>query len=299
MTLTSASLTDVQDRPLRRERLAMGLVILPPILYLLILYVLPAVIMLTYSFWTIDQNYQLVPAWNFEEYQYFTTQPAYTQILIRSFQMALLNSIISLLVAYPLAYFLSRYARHRWKNLLLVMLIAPAWTSFLIRIYAWMLILGDNGLINFTLRGLNLINEPLPLLFNQTSLLIGLLYVYLPYMLLPIYASLEKINPSLLEAAQALGANPLRVFVRVTLPLSLPGVVAGCMITFIPTLGEYVAPAILGGRTGYMYGNLIAEQFSIFDWPLGAAMAAILLACVLALVLVFSRLIRLQEIWSG
>jgi ABC-type spermidine/putrescine transport system permease subunit I len=299
MSLTSASLTNVQNRPLWRERLAMGLVILPPFLYLLILYVLPAGIMLTYSFWTIDQNYQLVPAWNLEEYQYFTTQPAYTQILMRSFQMALLNTVISLLVAYPLAYFLSRYARNRWKNLLLVMLIAPAWTSFLIRIYAWMLILGDNGLINFTLRGLNLISEPLPLLFNQTSLLIGLLYIYLPYMLLPIYASLEKINPSLLEAAQALGANPLRTFLRVTLPLSLPGVVAGCMITFIPTLGEYVAPAILGGRTGYMYGNLIAEQFSIFDWPLGAAMAAILLACVLALVFAFSRLIRLQEVWSG
>jgi len=295
----TTSLTNMQNRPLWREQLAMGAVILPPILYLLSLYVLPAGIMLTYSFWTIDQNYQLVPAWNLEEYQYFTTQPAYTQILMRSFRMALLNTVISLAVAYPLAYFLSRYVRNRWKNVLLVMLIAPAWTSFLIRIYAWMLILGDNGLINFTLRGLNLINEPLPLLFNQTSLLIGLLYIYLPYMLLPIYASLEKINPSLLEAAQALGANPPRAFLRVTLPLSLPGVVAGGMITFIPTLGEYVAPTILGGRTGYMYGNLIAEQFSIFDWPLGAAMAAILLACVLALVLVFSRLIRLQEVWSG
>lgn len=295
----TTSLTNLQNRPLWREQLAMWAVILPPILYLLSLYVLPAGIMLTYSFWTIDQNYQLVPAWNLEEYQYFTTQPAYTQILMRSFRMALFNTVISLTVAYPLAYFLSRYIGNRWKNVLLVMLIAPAWTSFLIRIYVWMLILGDNGLINFTLRGLNLINEPLPLLFNQTSLLIGLLYIYLPYMLLPIYASLEKINPSLLEAAQALGANPLRAFLRVTLPLSLPGVVAGGMITFIPTLGEYVAPTILGGRTGYMYGNLIAEQFSIFDWPLGAAMAAILLACVLALVLVFSRLIRLQEVWSG
>ena len=110
---------------------------------------------------------------------------------------------------------------------------------------------------------------------------------------------LEKIDLSLLEAAQALGANPLRAFWRVTLPLSLPGVVAGCMLTFIPTLGEYVAPSILGGRTGYMYGNLIAEQFSIFDWPLGAAMAAVLLMCVLVLMFLFSRLVRLQDVWSG
>jgi ABC-type spermidine/putrescine transport system permease subunit I len=261
--------------------------------------VLQSGIMLTYSFWAIDQNYQLAPVWDLRQYQYFTTQPAYSQILLRSFSTAFLNTLTTLLVAYPLAYFLSRYVRSRWKNLLLVMLIAPAWTSFLIRIYSWMLILGDNGLINFTLRDLNLISEPLPLLFNRISLVIGLLYVYLPYMLLPIYASLEKIAPSLLEAAQAVGANPGRAFVRVTLPLSMPGVVAGCMITFIPTLGEYVAPALLGGRSGYMYGNLIAEQFAVFDWPLGAAMAAILLACVLVLVFIFSRLVRLQDVWSG
>ena len=274
-------------------------VVLPPLLYLLALYIVPAGIMLAYSFWTIDDNYRLAPAWDLQEYRYFFSQPVYSQILLRSFRMALLNTALTLLIAYPLAYFLSRNVRSRWKHLLLVMLIAPSWTSFLIRVYSWMLILGDNGLINFSLRALSLVREPLPLLFNQTSLLIGLLYVYLPYMLLPIYASLEKINPSLLEAAQALGARPARAFLRVTLPLSLPGIVAGCMITFIPTLGEYVAPAILGGRTGYMYGNLIAEQFSIFDWPLGAAMAAILLICVLALVFLFSRLVRLEEIWSG
>jgi len=297
MSVTSATLT--ARRSIRRERLAMWAVVLPPVLYLLVLYILPATIMFSYSFWTLDQNYQLVPAWDVREYRYFFQQPVYFRILARSFQMALLNTAINLLIAYPLAYFLARFVRGRWKNLLLVLLIAPAWTSFLIRVYSWMLILGDNGLVNFMLRGIHLIDEPLPLLFNRTSLLIGLLYVYLPYMLLPIYASLEKINPSLLEAAQALGANPARTFLRVTLPLSLPGIVAGCMITFIPTLGEYVAPALLGGRRGYMYGNLIAEQFSIFDWPLGATMAAILLACVLALVLAFSRLVRLQDVWSG
>jgi ABC-type spermidine/putrescine transport system permease subunit I len=287
------------DKLLWRARLTVLAVVLPPTLFVSVLYVLPAIIMFSYSFWTLDQDYRLVPAWNLQQYEYFFSQSTYLSILARSFRLALANTTLSVLIAYPLAYFISHYVKSHWKNLLLVLLIAPSWTSFLIRIYSWMLVLGDNGLINYGLRSLGLTGEPLPLLFNQGSVLVGLLYVYLPYTLLPIYASLEKIDPSLLEAARALGAHPLRAFVRVTLPLSKPGILAGAMITFIPTLGEYVAPALLGGRTGYMYGNLIAEQFSIFDWPLGAAMAAILLVCVLTLMVVFGRLVRLDEVWSS
>lgn len=271
---------------------------LPPLLYLIILYIVPAGIMFSYSFWKLDQNYRLIPAWTLEQYQYFVSQGAYSTILIRSFGMAFSNTVLSLLVAYPLAYFLARNIRSGIKNLLLVLLIAPAWTSFMIRVYAWMLILGDHGLINYSLTSLNLIKDPLSLLFNRGSLLLVLLNVYLPYMLLPIYASLEKINPALMEAGRALGASPWKTFLRVTFPLSLPGVVAGCMITFIPTLGEYVAPALVGGRQGYMYGNLIQQQFGIFDWPLGATMAAVLLLCVLALVFLFSRVVSIEEIWS-
>jgi spermidine/putrescine transport system permease protein len=282
----------------RRIKLARFLVVVPPLLYLLLLYVVPVVIMLCYSFWALDENYRMVPAWNLEQYKHLLRQPAFATILFRSVRMAFLNTVINLSIAYPLAYYLSRSVKTRWKNLLLVMLVAPSWTSFLIRCYAWMLILGDNGLVNFTLREIGIIRESLPLLFNQTSLLITLLYIYLPYMLLPIYASLEKINPTLLEAAQGLGANQSRAFLRVTLPLSVPGVIAGCMITFIPTLGEYVAPAILGGRSGYMYGNLIADQFKVFDWPAGASFAGILLALVLLLMVVLFRFVRLQDIWG-
>jgi spermidine/putrescine transport system permease protein len=282
----------------RRNTWILLFVILPPFLYLVTLYILPAGIMFSYSFWRINENYQLSPAWTIDQYAYFFTQTSYLRILGRSFIIALLNTIITLVIAYPLAYFLALYIRGSIKNIFLVLLIAPAWTSFLIRVYAWMLILGDNGLINYTLTGLSLIREPLPLLFNRNSLLLVLMNVYLPYMLLPIYASLEKINPSLIEAGQILGASPFKTFLRVTLPLSMPGVVAGCMITFIPTLGEYVAPALIGGRQGYMYGNLIQQQFGIFDWPLGAAMAAVLLLCVLILVFLFSRLVRLEEVWS-
>lgn len=299
MSATAISPAKVGTRHVNLSHLAMWAVLLLPVIYLIVLYILPAGIMFSYSFWALDENYRLAPTWNLGQYQYFASQATYFKILARSFQMAFVNTIICILIGYPLAYFLSRFAKGRWKNLLLVMLIAPSWTSFLIRVYSWMLILGDNGLINFVLRGLGLIGQPLPLLFNQSSVQIALLYVYLPYTLLPIYASLEKINPALLEAAQALGATPFRSFLRVTLPLSGPGIIAGAMITFIPTLGEYVAPAILGGLSGYMYGNLIGEQFKIFDWPLGAAMAAILLACVLVLMFIFSRLVRLQDVWSG
>lgn len=281
-----------------RTRLALFSVVTPPFFYLLVLYVVPVMIMLCYSFWALDENYRMVPVWNLEQYKYILRQPIFAKILFRSLRMALLNTIINLAIAYPLAYYLSRFVRTRWKNLLLVMLIAPSWTSFLIRCYSWMLILGDNGLVNFSLREIGIIRASLPLLFNQTSLLIALLYVYLPYMLLPIYASLEKINPTLLEAAKGLGANPLRTFLRVTFPLSMPGVIAGCMITFIPTLGEYVAPALLGGRSGYMYGNLIADQFRIFDWPAGASFAGMLLALVFLVTTVLFRFVRLQDIWG-
>jgi spermidine/putrescine transport system permease protein len=213
-------------------------------------------------------------------------------------RMALQNTVLSLVIAYPLAYFLSRHIKERWKNVLLVLVMAPSWTSFLIRCYAWMLILGDNGLVNFGLKELGIIQESLPLLFNQTSLLIALVYVYLPYMMLPIYNSLEKMSPSLLEAASGLGANSFRAFLRVTLPLSMPGIIAGCMLTFIPTLGEYVAPMILGGRSGYMYGNLIADQFTVFDWPAGAALAGVLVLMVLVIMSVLFRFVRLQDIWA-
>jgi len=287
-----------RNRPGLRARIGFVAVVAPPLLYLLCLYVVPVLMMLAYSFWALDENYRMVPVWDLDQYKYLVQQPTFLKILFRSVRMAFLNTAIALLVAYPLAYFLSREVKSRWKPLLLVMLIAPSWTSFLIRTYAWMLILGDSGLINYGLRSLGIAQQSLPLLFNSGSVLTALVYVYLPYMLLPIYASLEKMDPSLLEAARGLGANPFRAFRRVTLPLSVPGVIAGCMITFIPSLGEYVVPALLGGRSGYMYGNLIADQFTMFDWPAGASFAAILLLLTLVVMALLFRFVRLQDIWA-
>ncbi len=297
---------DVFDQNISKTRKAKArringpllIAVIPPALYLFVLYILPSLIMFSYSFWKLDENYRLFPAWNLSQYQYFFTRPTYQVVLLTSFQIAFLNTLLNLLVAYPLAYFLARFVQGRMKNLFLVMLLIPAWTSFLIRVYAWMLLLGDNGLVNYALQYLYITKESLSLLFNRNSLLLVLMNVYLPYMLLPIYASLEKISPALLEAGRALGASPWRTFLRVTLPMSLPGVIAGCMITFIPTLGEYVAPALVGGRQGFMYGNLVQQQFAVFDWPLGSAMAAILLFAVLVLMFGFSRLVKLEDVWT-
>jgi spermidine/putrescine transport system permease protein len=275
-------------------------VVAPPFLLLGALYVVPAVILAVYSLWRIGDDYQMHAAWTLHQYDAIIHSDVALRILGRTFLVALANTAICLVVAFPLAYFIARMVRSKWRNLLLVLLIAPSWTSHLIRVYAWMLILGNAGLVNYAARSAGLPGTPYEsLIFNRFSLMIALVYVYLPFMLLPIYVSLEKIDPAQLEAARSLGAPGWRVFLRVVVPLARPGIVAGCMLTFIPTLGEYVAAALLGGRSGYMYGNYVADKFTIFDWPAGAALGMVLLASALLLIALFSRLVRLREVWSG
>ena len=275
-------------------------VVAPPFLFLVALYLVPAAMLVVLSLWKIDDNYQLKAAWGIQQYTDIFTNTVALRVLGRTFLLALENTLITLVVAFPLAYFLARVVSPRWRNLLLVLLIAPSWTSYLIRIYSWMLVLGTGGLVNYVAKLAHAPGTPYRfLIFDRFSLLVSLVYLYLPFMVLPIYASLEKIDPHQLEAARSLGAPPWRVLVRVILPLSRPGIVAGCMITFIPTLGEYVAPTILGGRSGYMYGNYISDRFAIFDWPAGAALGVVLLASTLVLVAIFSRFVRLREVWGA
>lgn len=297
MTSVAAPLARARPRPLFAGKYP---IVAPPFLFLLALYVVPAAMLAILSFWRIDDSYRLQAVWNLHQYGEILHNPVAMRMLGRSFLIALENTAICLVVAFPLAYLLARMASARRRNLLLVMLIAPSWTSHLIRVYAWMLILGNSGLVNYAARSVGLPGTPYPfLIFNRFSLMVSLVYVYLPFMLLPIYASLEKIDVHQIEAARSLGAPPWRVLLRVILPLSRPGIVAGCMITFIPTLGEYVAAAILGGRSGYMYGNYISDRFAIFDWPAGAALGMVLMASALLLFVLFSRLVRLREVWSA
>ena len=183
-------------------------------------------------------------------------------------------------MAFPLAFYIARAGSR--KTLLLNLVMLPFWTSFLIRTYAWMFLLRDTGLVNTLLQSLHLVSSPLPLLFNTGAVILGLVYGYLPFMVLPIYATLEKLDPALLDAAADLGAPPAAAIWRVVVPLSRPGMIAGCLLVFIPCLGAYLTPDLMGGGKTVMIGNLIQNQFtSARDWPFGAALSLLLMTLVL------------------
>jgi len=208
--------------------------------------------------------------------------------------MALETSIFCVLLSYPVAYFLAFRAGPRRMSLL-TLIMAPAWTSFLLRVLAWKLILGSEGLLSSFLQWVGLIGEPKPiLLYSRSAVVVALTYSWIPYVALPIFAALDRMDRSLLEAAADLGCPPWKAFLRVTLPLSVPGVVAGFVFVFIPTLGEWVTPALVGGVKGMMYGNIIQDQFArALNWPMGSLMSLVMLVLMLALMLIFARFLRL------
>ncbi|MFL5258298.1 MAG: ABC transporter permease [Hyphomicrobiales bacterium] len=267
----------------------------PPLLALLVLFVAPLLLMFVYSFWSVDNDYQLVRTMTLGQYRKIASEPIYLSTLLGSAWMALLTTLACLVLAIPLGYFIARFVAPKWRVLLIVGLIIPGWISVLIRTYSMNLVLGESGLLNGLLLWLGIISEPLSILFTKLAVVLGLVYIYLPYTMVPIYASLERLDTALLEAAENLGAGPARRFVRVTLPLIMPGIVAGMIITFIPALGEYLVPNLLGGLQGTMYGNLIATAFLSFDWPLGSALSVVLMAGVLVLLLLFSRIAKAGE----
>lgn len=214
--------------------------------------------------------------------------PLYAVILLRSVLLAGISTVICLVLGYPLAVFITRAGSR--KNLYLHLVILPFWTSFLVRTYAWMFLLRDTGLINTVLQHLRIIDHPLPLLYNSGAVVLGLVYGYLPFVVLPIYATLERLNPSLLEAAADLGARPWSAFWRVMLPLSAPGLRAAAILVFIPSLGAYLTPDLLGGGKTILVGNLIQNQFTTArDWPFGSAVSLLLMASVAILLLVLVR----------
>jgi spermidine/putrescine transport system permease protein len=202
--------------------------------------------------------------------------PLYLAIVWRSLWIAGVATAFCALLGFPLALFIARAGRH--KNLYLQLVLLPFWTSFLVRTYAWIFILRDTGLVNTLLGGLGVISKPLPLLYNEGAVLTGLVYNFLPFFVLPMYATLERLDPALMEAAADLGARPLAVLWRVTLPLSAPGFAAGAVLVFIPCLGAYLTPDLLGGGKSVMVGNLIQNQFTTArDWPFGSAASLVLM----------------------
>jgi spermidine/putrescine transport system permease protein len=223
--------------------------------------------------------------WNFTVNNYSRVlNPIYLKPVLRSFWVAVVNTIICLIIGYPAAYYISSRSTAKVRNILLLLAILPLLTNFVVRTYAWMVILREGGVINTILMKLNLIENPLELLFTKKAVIIGLVYGYLPFMIWSLYVSIEKVDRSFLEAAYDLGANRFQTFFRVMLPLTLPGILAGSILVFIPTLGAFVTPDLLGGGKDIMIGNLIQNQYmKVRNWPFGSALSFILLIIVLGL----------------
>jgi spermidine/putrescine transport system permease protein len=259
----------------------------PAWLWLWVLFVAPFAIVLAYSLLTRGPYGGLGPPWTADNFVRLV-DPLYLIILLRSFAVAAAATAICLLLAFPLALFISRSGPRKSLYMQLVML--PFWTSFLVRTYAWLFLLRDTGLINTVLQQLGLIRQPLPLLYNDGAVLLGLVYGFLPFMVLPIYATLERLDPALVEAAADLGARPWTTLWHVVIPLSKAGIRAGAILVFIPCLGSYLTPDLLGGGRTVMIGNLVQNQFTTArDWPFGSAVSLALMAIVAVLVVVFLR----------
>jgi len=278
-----------KNRKSRNTKPGAGLLISPALLWLLLFFLIPLGIMLVYSFCQRSRYGGVV--WDFTTDNYLRVlNPIYLKPVLRSFWVAAVNTVICLLLGYPAAYYISSRPTVKVKNILLLLIILPLWTNFVVRTYAWMVILREGGLINTALMKLNLIEKPLELLFTKKAVIIGLVYGYLPFMIWPLYVSIEKVDRSFLEAANDLGANRLQTFFRVMLPLTLPGIVAGSILVFIPTLGAFITPDLLGGAKDMMIGNLIQNQYvKVRNWPFGSALSFILLIIVLALLLLYVR----------
>jgi spermidine/putrescine transport system permease protein len=261
--------------------------IAPAAVILAVLFAAPLGIIAIYSLLTRGTYGGVIVPWSFESYARLL-DPLYAGILARSFLVAAIVTAICLVAGFPLALFISRAGSRR--NLYLALVILPFWTSFLVRTYAWMFLLRDTGLVNTVLLALGFIREPLPLLYNYGAVIIGLVYGYLPFMVLPIYATLERIDPSLLEAAADLGARPWTALRRVVIPLSAPGIRAGGVLVFISCLGAYLTPDLLGGGKTILVGTLVQNQFTTArDWPFGSAVSLVLMAIVMALLALFLR----------
>ena len=277
-----------------------------PYFWLLILFLVPFVIVLKISLSDValarppyTPQLDLSAGWeglraffselDFENFVFLTTDDLYWKAYVSSLKIALVSTLLTLLVGYPIAYGMAR-APNEWRPTLLMLVILPFWTSFLIRVYSWMGILSNEGTLNTVLLWLGVIDEPLQIMNTATAVYIGIVYTYLPFMVLPIYSALEKMDESLNEAAEDLGCSKLSAFWLVTWPLSRNGIIAGCFLVFIPALGEFVIPSLLGGSDTLMIGKVLWEEFfNNRDWPVASAVAVILLAILIVPIILFQR----------
>lgn len=274
-----------------RNKLASGSVLSLPLMWTFLFLFVPYAILFVYSFW--EKKFPtFVPAFQFGNYLTLVTDPQYLGVLLRSVKIAGLVSLLSMLLAYPYAYFIVHKVKSPGIRVVLYMaVVMPLWVSYLLRAYTWKTILGTQGILNSFLVSTGILSEPSSVfLYNQTAMVVTLTYVFIPFMVMPIYAALEKIPRNLVEASRDLGMSPIQTFVRVTLPLSLPGVIAGFTMTFCLSFGDFITPFLVGGPDGMMVANLIATQFgAALNWPLGAALALVMLIIVLTIISVSDR----------
>jgi spermidine/putrescine transport system permease protein len=267
-----------------------------PALYLTLFFLLPMGLMVVFSFRG-GTSGEARDIFTIDNYSKLLANVALMRLLWRSFVIAMIVALVSVALAYPIAYFLAFRAGIQRVTFLTLILI-PTWTSYLLRVFAWKLILGSSGLLNSFLLFIGTIEETSPILiYSRGAVIVTLLYVWFPFVALPIFAALERIDKNLLEAASDLGCKPWETFIRVTFPLSFPGVVAGFFFALIPTVGEYVTPLLVGGARGSMYGNLIQGQFMrALNWPMGSAQSFTMLAAVLLLLFVLTRIWSISDL---
>jgi putrescine transport system permease protein len=282
------------------RRLMVGI----PVLWLSVFFLIPFLIVLKLSF---SEARLAIPPYaplftwlhglptpriHLSSYSYLFTHPLYLRSYLYSVMVAAVSTLFCLAIGYPMAYAIAR-AGETWRTFLLMLIVLPFWTSFLLRVYAWIGLLQNDGLVNNVLMSLGLIRHPVTLLQTDFSLYVGIVYSYLPYMILPLYANLEKHDPALLEAAADLGARPLMAFLRVTLPQSLPGIAAGSLLVFIPTVGEYVIPTLLGRTDQIMIGRMLSDEFfDNRDWPVASAVAILILLLLVVPIVLLQRVER-------
>jgi spermidine/putrescine transport system permease protein len=284
-----------------RNRLASYTLTSGPLLWVLAFLFIPYLIMFSYSFY-LRQYPIFVPAFQFGNYVQIFSDPQYYQVLIRTAKIATLVTASAMTLAYPLAYFLIfKIKSDRLRMILYMAVIVPLWVSYLLRSYTWKTILGSEGVLNSFLVWVGILDKPTDIfLYNQFSMVVTLTYIFVPFMVMPIYTALEKIPRNLVEASKDLGVGPIRTFLSVTLPLSMPGIIAGATFTFCLTFGDFIAPFLVGGPNGQMIASVITSQFGAsMNWPLGAALSIIMLFVVLTIITLSDRLERAGRLDLG
>jgi spermidine/putrescine transport system permease protein len=268
------------QRPRRSPRAGLYASLLPPLLWMTALYFIPIVLLMSYSVWKLE-SFDIVRQFNLGNFQTIATNSSYRTIILRTVGTALGVTLIDILIALPVGYFIANQ-NNRYQSILTTLVILPLWSSYLVRIFAWKIILGYNGILNSTLIVLGILQEPSPIfLYNSFSTMLTFVQVWLPFMILPIVTAFEKLPRPLLEASADLNAPPLTTFVRIILPLVRPGILAGSITVFSLTMGDFITPSLVGSPTGIMLGNLISSQFGVsYNWPLGAAFALVVMGIV-------------------